>query len=200
MDAYLEYWAPSGRELRLLSESPFTIGRHASNNLVLLGDEEVSRLHAALEQVGPAWVLRDLSSRNGTRVNGELIGADRPLVSGDELRAGTARLTFHDPDTQQLLDATRGAEPPPILTPRERDVLMQLFRPAAHPGPFNEPGSIREIAAALVVSDAAIKQHLANLYDKFGIAAGPERRRVALANEALRRGAISLADVRAHFG
>ena len=45
------------------------------------------------------------------------------------------------------------------------------------------------------VSEAAVKQHLAHLYDKFGIYEG-DRRRVKLANEALRRGAVSLADVR----
>jgi hypothetical protein len=45
------------------------------------------------------------------------------------------------------------------------------------------------------VSEAAVKQHLAHLYVKFEIGNG-ERRRVRLANEALRRGAITLAEVR----
>ena len=42
-----------------------------------------------------------------------------------------------------------------------------------------------------MVSEAAVKQHLAHLYDKFGVEGGGERRRVALANEALRRGAVA---------
>mgnify|MGYP002336169275 FL=1 len=45
------------------------------------------------------------------------------------------------------------------------------------------------------MSEAAVKQHLARLYIKFGIYDG-ERRRVRLANEALRRGAVTMADVR----
>jgi DNA-binding CsgD family transcriptional regulator len=52
------------------------------------------------------------------------------------------------------------------------------------------------VAARLAVSEAAVKQHLLHLYDKFGIYGSGDRRRVRLANEALRRGAVSLADVR----
>jgi len=48
----------------------------------------------------------------------------------------------------------------------------------------------------LFVSEAAIKQHLLKLYEKFGIRAGGDRRRVQLANEALRRGAVSFSEVR----
>jgi DNA-binding NarL/FixJ family response regulator len=46
------------------------------------------------------------------------------------------------------------------------------------------------MARELFVTEAAIKQHLHNLYEKFGVAAGVGRR-VALANEAVRRGAVS---------
>ena len=41
----------------------------------------------------------------------------------------------------------------------------------------------------------AVKQHLANLYDKFGVPAGDDHRRARLANEALRRGAVSLSEL-----
>src|SRR3712207_749565 len=51
--------------------------------------------------------------------------------------------------------------------------------------------SVREIAAALVVTEAAVKQHLLHLYEKFAIAETGERRRVRLAREAIRRGAVA---------
>ena len=51
------------------------------------------------------------------------------------------------------------------------------------------------MAHALDVTEAAVKQHLLNLYDKFGIIDGDERRRVALAREALRSGVIGLAEL-----
>jgi hypothetical protein len=73
--------------------------------------------------------------------------------------------------------------------------LVALCQPLLSGDPFTEPASIRVIASALVVSDAAIKQHLANLYAKFGIDDG-ERRRVRLANAALFTGAVSLGDLR----
>jgi DNA-binding CsgD family transcriptional regulator len=81
------------------------------------------------------------------------------------------------------------------ITPRERDVLVALCRPATTPELFVEPASVREMAHALDVTEAAVKQHLLNLYDKFGIIDGDERRRVALAREALRSGVIGLAEL-----
>lgn len=199
MQTYLERWTAAGRLVQPLEGARVTIGRHASNDLALTDDSEVSRVHAVLEPVGPAWVVRDLGSRNGTRVNGDLIAGDRRLLPGDELTIGGTRLVFRAAE-QTAYDVTVGAAPPPQLTPRERDVLMELFRPTSTPGPFSEPAGTREIAAALVVSEAAVKQHLARLYDKFEIHAGLDRRRMRLANEALRRGAVNLAEVRARFG
>ena len=109
---------------------------------------------------------------------------------------GRVRLLFRD-GSDMTTPATTGAERPPDLTRRERDVLIALFRPTVNADFFAEPASTREIAAELSVSEAAVKQHLARLYDKFGISGTNERRRVRLANEALRRGAINLAELRA---
>ena len=81
------------------------------------------------------------------------------------------------------------------ITPRERDVLVALCRPVISGELFVEPASVREMAHALDVTDAAVKQHLLNLYDKFGIADGAERRRVILAREAMRSGVIVLPDL-----
>jgi tetratricopeptide (TPR) repeat protein len=78
----------------------------------------------------------------------------------------------------------------PELTRRERDVLVALCSPALEQNVFTEPASVREIAEALVVTEAAVKQHLLHLYDKFAIPETGERRRVRLAKEAIRRGAV----------
>ena len=84
----------------------------------------------------------------------------------------------------------------PELTRRERDVLTALCRPLLDDELFTGPASVREIAAALVVSDAAVKQHLLHLYDKFEIREAGSKRRVELAREAIRCGAVSLQDLR----
>jgi hypothetical protein len=78
------------------------------------------------------------------------------------------------------------------LTRRERDVLVALCRPLFEADVVAQPASVREIATELVVTDAAVKQHLLHLYDKFAIAEGGERRRVALARAAIGRGVVDV--------
>jgi len=78
----------------------------------------------------------------------------------------------------------------PELTRRERDVLVSLCRPLHGDDVVAQPASVKEIAAELVVTEAAVKQHLLHLYDKLGIGEGGERRRVALAREAIRLGLV----------
>jgi DNA-binding CsgD family transcriptional regulator len=102
---------------------------------------------------------------------------------------------FRDPLTAAG-PATEVEQGPPSLTARERDVLIALCRPLLARDMFTEPASTRAIADELVITQAAVKQHLANLYEKFGIAPGDAHRRAALANEALRRGAVSLVELR----
>jgi pSer/pThr/pTyr-binding forkhead associated (FHA) protein len=180
----------------MLEGSRLTVGRVSGNDLLLAADAEVSRFHALFESVAGGWCLRDLSSKNGTFVNGERLGAERPLRSGDEIRIGRTCIIFHAGAAVDDASLTQAPERAPEITPRERDVLIALLSGGIRGDRFNEPASTKEIAAALSVSEAAIKQHLLHLYDKFGIYGEGERRRIRLANDALRRGAISLADVR----
>ena len=172
-----------------------TIGKATENDITVDDDATASGLHAVLERFAAGWCVTDLGSSNGTWVNGERIWASRRLRHGDEIRIGRTRLIFRDPLTAAGA-ATEVEEGPPSLTARERDVLMALCRPLLARDIFTEPASTRAIAAELVITQAAVKQHLANLYDKFGIAPADTHRRAALANEALRRGAVSLSDLR----
>jgi DNA-binding CsgD family transcriptional regulator len=194
MGGYLEVWTPAGREFVALEGGQLTLGADPANDLALPGDPTLSRLHAVLERYEAGWSVRDLDSRNGTFVNGQRIWSERPLRPGDELRVGATRLVYRG--DEPAAGGTQASEPPPELTRREREVLLVLCRTVLSGDAFTEPASIREIAEALVVSEAAVKQHLGHLYDKFGIHGGGERRRVRLANEALRRGAVTMAGLR----
>jgi predicted component of type VI protein secretion system len=194
LGAYLEVWTATGRELVALEAGRLTVGTDPANDLALPADPTLSRLHAALERYGAGWCVRDLDSRNGTFVNGQRVLRERPLHHGDELRVGATRLVYRSDEPGGK--STQASEPPPELTRREREVLQTLCRTVLDGAAFTEPASIREIADALVVTEAAVKQHLAHLYDKFGIHGGGERRRVQLANEALRRGAVTIAELR----
>lgn len=195
MDAYLEVWGAQGCRPLPLAGERVVIGRDNACQVAFPHDGEVSRRHAVVEQLPVGWSIRDLGSRNGTFVGGQRLLHSCPLEDRDEIRVGQQRLVFRTPTAGPPLAETEAAAPPPELTRRERDVLHALLAPVATADPFTEPASIREMAAALWVSEAAVKQHLANLYEKFGISDG-ERRRVRLANEVLRRGAVRLSDLR----
>src|ERR1700751_718928 len=123
MSAHLEIWKPSGRELFMLSGQRVTVGKASTNLLSLEHDATVSRLHAILENLGSAWSMRDLGSRNGTYVNGEKIFAERALRSEDELRMGSSRMDFwgvEQAGEPGPNDGTLNAEPgAPRLTRRE---------------------------------------------------------------------------------
>lgn len=192
VSSYVEVWGRGGRELRALDSERLTVGTLESNDVVV-DAEGVSRVHAVFEQFGDTWCVRDLGSRNGTFVNGGRIIGDQALHSGDEIVLGRLRLLFRGP--AQGTETAAIAQPPP-LTSRERDVLLALCRPLLTGDAFTEPASIRAIAAELVVSEAAVKNHLSRLYVKFDVAAQDERKRVQLANAAVARGAVTLGDLR----
>jgi hypothetical protein len=193
MTEYLEMWVDGERRRIDLAGERITIGQSASNDVALPFDRTVSRVHAVLERVASAWAIRDLGSTNGTFVNGDRVFGERTIATGDEIRVGTITLVARGPDAGDG-DATVAAEAGPDLTRREREVLIALCRPMVGGGVFREPASIRRIAADLVVTEAAVKQHLQRLYDKFGLTER-EGRRARLANEAIRRGIVSAADV-----
>jgi predicted component of type VI protein secretion system len=184
------------REWRLpLDADRMTVGKSAGNDVVLPDDRTASRLHAVLERFAAGWCVADLGSSNGTWLNGERVWSAQRLRHGDEIRIGQTRLIFRD---AQAAAGTRTEVEagPPSLTGRERDVLVALCRPLLARDIFTEPASTRAIADELFITQAAVKQHLANLYDKFRLGADESNRRVRLANDALRRGAVSMNDLR----
>ncbi|MBO2452103.1 FHA domain-containing protein [Actinomadura barringtoniae] len=166
-----------------------TVGRGRGVD-IRLDDPSVSRLHAEIVRRGPYVYVVDMGlSRNGTRVNGRPI-ARRVLEDGDVVSFGTARVRMGgipreevDPDVE-LRRAVA-----PELTRREVDVLTSLCRPALSDEAFVAPATAREIAGDLVVTEAAVKQHLLRLYQKFRIPEGANRR-TRLANEVIAMGLV----------
>jgi hypothetical protein len=116
--------------------------------------------------------------------------ARRVLEEGDVLSFGAARCRVGGIPREDLaaeVELRRSASPE--LTRRELDVLTSLCRPALSDEAFVAPATAREIAADLVVTEAAVKQHLLRLYQKFRIPEGPNRR-VRLANEVIALGLV----------
>ena len=70
-----------------------TIGRATTNRLVI-PDEICSRNHCEVFFDGGVWKLRDLGSRNGTRVHGEPINGDVQLIEGRQFQIGNTFVSF----------------------------------------------------------------------------------------------------------
>jgi hypothetical protein len=91
--------ASSGRKQPFLLHFPraggdqFTIGRDASCDLAI-ADMTVSRLHAQLERAADGWLISDLESTNGTRVNGWRVRGKVPVRAGDLVSFGSLEVVF----------------------------------------------------------------------------------------------------------
>jgi hypothetical protein len=67
----------------------YTIGRERDCDL-LIEDLTVSRMHARLERAAEGWLLTDLGSTNGTRLNGWRIREPVRVRAGDRVAFGSA--------------------------------------------------------------------------------------------------------------
>jgi Domain of unknown function (DUF1707)/FHA domain len=90
----LRGWPP---ELRLPAgpQDRFTIGRELACDMTL-GDQTVSRWHASLQWDGYSWLLADLGSTNGTRLNGWRVTPPRPVGAGDLVSFGAVTFVLAD--------------------------------------------------------------------------------------------------------
>jgi pSer/pThr/pTyr-binding forkhead associated (FHA) protein len=80
------------RELPL----PVTVGRE-EGNVLRLNDERVSRYHAKIQLDNDDFIITDLESTNGTRVNGAVVQIRR-LRFGDRVSVGRSLLLFGSND------------------------------------------------------------------------------------------------------
>lgn len=86
-----------------------TLGRDSSADVVI-DHPTVSRRHARIVHTPSGWILTELGSRNGTKVNGKrLLGLTR-LKPGDRIRLGRVTIDFTDaqaaPDAEDAPAAT----------------------------------------------------------------------------------------------
>lgn len=94
-DPYLKIQTAEGERDVPLTDKPVTVGRHASN-VVVLTDGMASRYHCVIEKGVDGLRVRDLDSSNGTRVNGQVVKTFR-LGDGDVVQIGRTTITVHAP-------------------------------------------------------------------------------------------------------
>ena len=201
-DPFLVYRDGNGEQLivPLAARARVTIGRSEDSELDLDFDEEVSRVHAQLERVGDEWALSDDGlSRNGTFVNRTRVARRQRLRDRDLLRVGRTGILFRAPVGGDAPIPTRTAsegEAARHVTEAQRRVLVALCRPFKGGSEFATPATNREIAAELHLSVDAVKGHLRILFDRYGLGdLAPNKKRVRLAELAIREGAISPSDL-----
>ena len=86
----------------------FTIGRAEACDMVL-PDPSVSRWHASLKRDEGGWMLDDLGSTNGTRVNGWRVRAWVPVRDGDLVSFGAVTFVLRAPGPRRGLSAAGGS-------------------------------------------------------------------------------------------
>jgi len=82
---------PTG-DRKILGDSTFRFGRMPENNLVI-PDPNVSRSHAEIRPQGNGWIVVDLGSTNGSRINGVRV-TSQELREGDDVSFGNTHLRF----------------------------------------------------------------------------------------------------------
>jgi hypothetical protein len=103
---------PPGRGVR------FVIGRNRDCDLCLT-DLSVSRRHAQLVRREEGWILSDLGSHNGTRLNGWLVREPVRLSAGDRLEFGSmVFIIAADPPAWPDVTPWPEAAPDPMEAPR----------------------------------------------------------------------------------
>ena len=94
-------------------DDDFVIGREASGDGKLADDIEISRHHARIARAPDGdYTIEDLSSTNGTFVNGKQIDAPQRLADGDRVEVGGTTLVVHAPAKAPQATAARPIQAP----------------------------------------------------------------------------------------
>jgi pSer/pThr/pTyr-binding forkhead associated (FHA) protein len=128
---------PSPGTIYELNGDIVTIGRGSKNN-VIIRDDEVSREHCRLIRVMADYELQDLSSSNGTFVDGQRLRGNRLLHSGNIIELGDSITMEYEQTasasdtlarkTQEFVPAVQ-AENAPASTGKPHLILVSNFEP-----------------------------------------------------------------------
>jgi len=140
----------------VVARHPITIGRGPDLD-VPVWDQSVSRRHAQLDWRDGAWVVRDMESTNGVRINGARLGASevRRLELGDRVEIGHAVLLT----VQSLL---------PAMDPAGfgREMRRMLGADAAEAGAHGGGGRREDLRARLLgvrEETVRLREHLSSI-------------------------------------
>ncbi len=166
--------------VRLRQGQVTTIGRSATNRIVLQ-DDACSRNHCEVFYSSGDWRVRDLSSRNGTNINGHPVAGDTPIESGDVIGIGECRLAF-----TTSLESTQFS-PPNVAIPGERvtSATQTVVGTRSEPSILHRTAMPEFLAASAGQrTDPNFASELAKLY-RLGLEMGAARTRQQLTDVVL---------------
>jgi pSer/pThr/pTyr-binding forkhead associated (FHA) protein len=152
MVAYLEP-AEDGRRV-VLDKAVILFGRHADCDVVLLRSRKVSRKHCCIAQVNDKYVIRDLGSLNGIRVNGNRVRKETRIRPGDEVTIGDVRYFLREEKVANG-EATSQSAPRAKAPPPARKKHLRPMPSAEHLAalPADEQMSERDTPVGIPVAD-----------------------------------------------
>lgn len=86
------------------------VGRDDLNDIVISGDQSISRFHFIITYENGQYMTQDAKSRHGTFLNGNQIGGPEPINDGDVLKIGVSLFWF-------VIESAAGAEKEEPLPP-----------------------------------------------------------------------------------
>jgi hypothetical protein len=123
---------------------PVELGREPGAGGIVVIDQQVSRRHARITPSPSGARIEDLGSRNGTYVNGQIVGsAPRELIAGDTIRMGLT--VFELRSREQVARRPSAVLPSPQISQVGAGVLVpadekELAAAAPSPVPSESPG------------------------------------------------------------
>ncbi|RLB33239.1 MAG: hypothetical protein DRH12_18640, partial [Deltaproteobacteria bacterium] len=112
-----------------------TLGRSKDNDVVI-ADNTVSRHHAEIRRSNEGYMIVDLGSYNGTKINNKLIQVS-PLMDNDLVQIGLAKIIFLDHPHAEAPDETL------LFAPETDDAHSQY--PVIATSPFKSYGDSSEL-------------------------------------------------------
>jgi len=100
-----------------IDKAVILFGRQADCDVVLLNSRKVSRKHCCIAQINGEFLIRDLGSMNGVRVNGKQVEKEARLGIGDEVYIGDVGYRL------AAVDALPKRPPAPVPPPSQKPLV-----------------------------------------------------------------------------
>lgn len=161
-----------------LDKAIVLFGRNADCDVVLLNSRKVSRKHCCIARIDDRYVIRDLGSMNGIRLNGEVIEREAEIRSGDEVQIGDVSYRLQPSAPSKNQRSRPAARPAPGTLPPKMQLSPQVKAnsppPSAVPGSGKSPPAVDPMLYSMEVPVALPEEGADFIIEQTGL-----KRRVA---------------------